>query len=66
MKKARIALLAAIGLIGIEAYAAADVVTGTVENVNTADNKITLRRTNPPQGEPEKVTISWKDYQPGL
>ena len=74
MMRTRIGVLTVLSLIAVQAVAWADIVTGTVESVNTADNEITLKNVQVKTEEngqtktdtKDSVTITWKDDLPGL
>lgn len=48
-------------VLAVQATARAELVTGTVASVDAGSNRIQLNLLNSPQGEKERVTISWKD-----
>ena len=60
MKKQWI-LIAVLGLVALQPVAHAETVSGTVESVDTANNKLKLRNT-----AGEVITIVWKDNTPNM
>ena len=63
--KPRSAWMAVLGVLAVQATASADIITGTIQNINAADNKAKLLYIDE-QGKSKDVTVKWKEDAQGV
>ncbi len=61
----RSAWMAVLGILAVQATASADIITGTLQNINAADNKAKLLYIDE-QGKSKDVTVKWKEDAQGV